>query len=57
MPTKGTDPRRIRGISDETWEQFKAACEALHGTGNRSEVIRRHVEDTVTEWRRRVELK
>lgn len=52
MPTKGTDPRRIRGISDETWEEYKAACEALYGTDNRSEVIRRHVEDTVAEHRR-----
>lgn len=51
MP-KGTDPRRIRGISDEMWEAYKAACEALHGTDNRSEVIRKHVEDTVAAHKR-----
>jgi hypothetical protein len=53
MPTKGTDPRRIRGIPDGIWEEYRAACEALYGTDNRSEVIRRHVADTVAEWRRR----
>lgn len=47
----GTKPRLVRGISDEVWEEYRLACEALYGTDNRSEVIRQHVEGTVAEYR------
>ena len=53
MPSKGTDPRRFRGVDDETWEEYKLACKALYGTDNRSDVIRQHVTDTIAEWKRR----
>jgi hypothetical protein len=51
MPTRGTDPRRVRGIDDPLWEDYARACSALYGTDNRSEIIRRHIAGTVARWR------
>ena len=55
MPSVGTKARRVRSIDDATWEDFKAACVDMHGTDNRSDVIRTFVEQTVAEWRDRQE--
>lgn len=56
MPTEGTKARRVRGIPEELWEEYLAACIELHGTDNRSEVMRKHVEDTVAEYRKRQQV-
>lgn len=51
MSTAGTDARRVRGIPADVWEDYRAACAALYGTTNRSDVIRKHVEETIEQWR------
>ena len=53
MPTRGTDQRKFRGVDEPTWKEYLWACEVLHGTSNRSDVIRQHVLDTIAEAKRR----
>ncbi|MFI0481709.1 hypothetical protein [Actinomadura sp. 9N215] len=51
--SRGTDPRHIRGISDEKWDAYRDACIIVHGTDNRSEIIRKHIDETIAEAQRK----
>jgi hypothetical protein len=53
MPTKGTDPRRVRGIPDDVWAKYEIACREVNGSTDRSADIRAHVFATVAEWEKR----
>lgn len=53
MAGKGSTHRRFRLDDDALWKDYAAACVEIHGSTDRSDDLRAHIDRTVAEWRRR----